>query len=668
MLLALTAVAAALVAQHQLTTARAGPGSAATPPATVPALVLVAPRGRLASPAAQPGIVALTFTAGSGSDLAPRITAALRRLGVPGTFFVQPGQAARQRAVIQQQIAAGDDVGLAWPTLARMPGWWLAAALTSAQYRLQGAGDPAAALVRVPGTATVTALGSRTWVAAQPLARLGYVTVLADRSAQAARRPGDVLRALWPGGLDPPGDRPGLVLALSDTGRPGQAALRALPRLVAAIRWSGYRFATVSAAFRLTIRPARVPALSAVGAAAALRAAQLAIALTAALDWIFLGTAGLLLARLILLLVTGIQHKWRDRRPSPPCREPVSVIIPAYNERAGIIQCLRSMLFCDYPSTEVILVDDGSTDGTADLVQDLGLPVTIVRQRNAGKAAALRAGIRRARHDLLVLADGDTVFEPTTISALVTPFADPRVGAVAGNVKVANRRGLLGHIQYTEYVQGSSLDRRMYDVLGCMATIPGAVGAFRREAIAGAGGVPGSTLAEDTDLTLAIGEAGWRVRYAARARAWTEAPATVRQLWTQRHRWAYGTLQSLWKHRGTVLSPSGRWALAWIGLPYLFLMACALPLVSAAADVFILVEAWVAPWNAVALAAGLIAVQGTLTLAAFLFDREPLRYLWTLPVQQLVYRQLMYLVVLHSMATAATGARLRWHKLSRTGV
>jgi cellulose synthase/poly-beta-1,6-N-acetylglucosamine synthase-like glycosyltransferase/peptidoglycan/xylan/chitin deacetylase (PgdA/CDA1 family) len=667
-LLTLTAVAAALVAQHQLTAGLASRGGAAMPPVTVPAPVLVVPGWGVAGPAAQTGTVALTFTAGSGVDLAPQITMALRRLGVPGTFFVQPGQAARQRAVIQQQVATGDDVGVAWPTLARMPGWWLAAALTSAQYRLQRAGDPAAALVRVPGAATVTALGRPTWAAAQRLAQLGYVTVLADRSAQAARRPGDVLRALWPGGLDPPGHRPGLVLALSDTGRPGQAALGALPRLVAAILGSGYRFATVSAAFRLTIRPTRVSALSAAGAAAALRGGQLAISFTTALEWIFLGTAGLILARLILLLVTGVQHKWRDRRPRPPCREPVSVIIPAYNERAGIIRCLRSMLFCDYPSTEVILVDDGSTDGTADLVQDLGLPVTVVRQRNAGKAAALRAGIRRARHDLLVLADGDTVFEPTTISALVAPFGDPRVGAVAGNVKVANRQGLLGHIQYTEYVLGSSLDRRMYDVLGCMVTIPGAVGAFRREAIAGAGGVPGSTLAEDTDLTLAIGEAGWRVRYAAQARGWTEAPATVRQLWTQRHRWAYGTLQSLWKHRGTVLSPSGRWALAWIGLPYLFLTACALPLVSAAADVFILVEAWAAPWRAVALGAGLIAVQGTLALAAFLLDREPLRYLWTLPVQQLVYRQLIYLVVFHSMATAATGVRLRWHKLPRAGV
>jgi cellulose synthase/poly-beta-1,6-N-acetylglucosamine synthase-like glycosyltransferase len=201
-----------------------------------------------------------------------------------------------------------------------------------------------------------------------------------------------------------------------------------------------------------------------------------------------------------------------------------------------------------------------------------------------------------------------------------------------------------------------------------MVTIPGAVGAFRRQAIAGVGGVPGDTLAEDTDLTISIVEAGWRVRYAAQARAWTEAPSTVRQLWTQRHRWTYGTMQSLWKHRRTLATPAGRWTLAWIGLPYLFVMACVLPLISPAADVYVLVEVGIAPWRAAAAWGGFVLVQGTLALAAFALDRERLRYLWTLPLQQLFYRQLMYLVVLHSMATAVTGGRQRWHKLARIGV
>jgi cellulose synthase/poly-beta-1,6-N-acetylglucosamine synthase-like glycosyltransferase len=233
---------------------------------------------------------------------------------------------------------------------------------------------------------------------------------------------------------------------------------------------------------------------------------------------------------------------------------------------------------------------------------------------------------------------------------------------------VANRGRLLGLIQHSEYVVGS-LDRRMYDVLGCMVTIPGAAGAFRRSAIVDVGGVPADTLAEDTDLTIAIGRAGWRVRFAARARAWTEAPSTVPQLWRQRHRWGYGTLQALWKHGRAVISPGANRRMAWIGLPYLFVMGCVLPLISPAADLYVVVTAWTAPWHALGLWAGLVLAQGTLTLCAFLFDREPLRHLpRTLPFQLLVYRQLMYLVVIHSMATALTGVRLRWHKLNRTGI
>jgi cellulose synthase/poly-beta-1,6-N-acetylglucosamine synthase-like glycosyltransferase len=198
--------------------------------------------------------------------------------------------------------------------------------------------------------------------------------------------------------------------------------------------------------------------------------------------------------------------------------------------------------------------------------------------------------------------------------------------------------------------------------------VPGAVGAFRRSAIAEAGGVPSDTLAEDTDLTIAIGRAGWRVRYAARARAWTEAPSTVGQLWSQRHRWAYGLLQVLWKYRSSAVVPRGKRTLAWIGLPYLFAMGCLLPIVSPAADLYVLLDIWRSPRHAAEIWLGFLVMQAALTVIAFLFDGERLRDLWTLPVQLVFYRQLMYLVMIHSLATALTGVRLRWHKLARLGV
>jgi cellulose synthase/poly-beta-1,6-N-acetylglucosamine synthase-like glycosyltransferase len=180
--------------------------------------------------------------------------------------------------------------------------------------------------------------------------------------------------------------------------------------------------------------------------------------------------------------------------------------------------------------------------------------------------------------------------------------------------------------------------------------------------------VPTQTVAEDTDLTIAIGRAGWRIRYAPQARAWTEAPATIRQLWNQRHRWTYGMLQVLWKYRRSPVSPQAKRTLAWIGLPYLFAMGCLLPIVSPAADLYVLLDVWRSPEHAARIWLGFLAMQAVLTVVAFAFDGERLRDLWTLPVQLVFYRQLMYLVMIHSLATALTGVRLRWHKLARIGV
>src|SRR5690606_41587030 len=117
--------------------------------------------------------------------------------------------------------------------------------------------------------------------------------------------------------------------------------------------------------------------------------------------------------------------------------------------------------------------------------------------------------------------------------------------------------GLLGRWQHIEYVIGFNIDRRAYDVLQCMPTIPGAIGAFRRQVLREVGGVSADTLAEDTDLTMAVSRSGWRVVYEPSAVAWTEAPSTLSQLWRQRHRGSYGAIQAWWKHRRAIRE-SGR--------------------------------------------------------------------------------------------------------------
>jgi cellulose synthase/poly-beta-1,6-N-acetylglucosamine synthase-like glycosyltransferase len=267
------------------------------------------------------------------------------------------------------------------------------------------------------------------------------------------------------------------------------------------------------------------------------------------------------------------------------------------------------------------------------------------------------------------MVDGDTVFEPEALGRLVRPLGDPKVGAVSGNTKVGNRRTLLGKWQHIEYVTGFNLDRRMYEVLQCTPTVPGAIGAFRRDALEEVGGVSGATLAEDTDMTLSIGRTGRRVVYAEDARAWTEAPSTFGDLWRQRYRWSYGTMQAVWKHKRVLFTRDPRERrIGRLALPYMILFQIALPILAPLLDLFALYGLlFTRVWPVFAYWLGFNALQLGLASFAFRIDGESLRPLWALPLQQFVYRQLMYLVIIESTVSALVGTRARWRHLTRTG-
>jgi cellulose synthase/poly-beta-1,6-N-acetylglucosamine synthase-like glycosyltransferase len=356
-----------------------------------------------------------------------------------------------------------------------------------------------------------------------------------------------------------------------------------------------------------------------------------------------------------------------DRRLLPD----VSVVIPAYNEAAGIAATVRSMAHSSYRGRlEIIVVDDGSSDDTAAIVQSLRIPfVRIISQVNSGKSAALNRGIAAARSEVLVLVDGDTIFEPATIERLIAPMRAADVGAVSGNTKVGNRTGLLGGWQHLEYVMGFNLDRRLFDLLGTIPTVPGAIGAFRRAALHAVGGVSADTLAEDTDLTMALCRSRWRVVYAPDAIAWTEAPTSLRQLWRQRYRWSYGTMQAMWKHRRALIErgQSGRFGRCC--LTYLAFFHVLLPLIAPVVDVFSLYGLiFLNPVNVAFFWLSFVVLQSLAGAYALRLDGEKLRSLWVLPLQQVVYRQLMYLVTIQSVISAMLGTRERWRVISRAGV
>jgi cellulose synthase/poly-beta-1,6-N-acetylglucosamine synthase-like glycosyltransferase/peptidoglycan/xylan/chitin deacetylase (PgdA/CDA1 family) len=574
-------------------------------------------------------------------------TAVLDRHGAGATWFVSGRAVLDGAGAFDQARAVGHEVGVtgfSGRDLAALPAWRLRVELASTQAALAARAGITSPLLLVPSSPTLDTVDRAAVDAARIASDLGYSLVVGHAPEDA--QPGDVA-----------------VIQLD------RRAGTRLDAMLTRLRAAGTRAAPVSEV--AGVDPAAVNApvdtWSRATALAVTGAIRTADGVAAAVDQLFLPLAVLMGARAGVAIVLALVHS-RRRPPRHRWTGPVTVVVPAYNEAAGIEAALRSLMASHWPhGLSVVVVDDGSTDATAEIVARLGLPrVYLVRQANQGKPAALNAGIAVSGTEVVVMVDGDTVFEPGTLAELVAPFADHRVGATSGNAKVLNRRSLLGRWQHIEYVMGFNLDRRLLATLGAIATVPGAVGAFRAQALRDVGGVSGDTIAEDTDLTIAIQRSGWRVVYQDRAIAWTEAPATLGDLWRQRHRWCYGTLQAVWKHRRALVE--GR-AIGLVGLPYAFVFQVVVALFAPVVDVAALYGLVTGQARSVAVAwLGFSAAQLTLAAFSFRLDRESYRPLWSVPLQQVVYRQVMYLVVIQSLAAALAGTRLRWHKLRRLGL
>ncbi|MCX4995251.1 glycosyltransferase [Streptomyces longwoodensis] len=669
---------------------RTGASSSEVPDAVLDGGPILTFRGGRATTVSVPDkTIALTFDDGPNPTWTPQVLAVLEKYDVPGTFFLVGSMVSRYPGIVRNLVRQGNEVGihtfthvdLSYQSSARVH-----REITQTQLALAGAAGITTTLFRAPYSSETDAIDNYSWPVYQELGEEGYTSVFVDADSDDWKRPGVSKIVRWA----TPEDGEGASVLFHDAGGERSQTIAALPEYIEKMKAKGYTFTTVSGALEEQRGGAR-----AVGGTGRLQAAhrpatgvtlyegKALVAAVAVAEWtvpalsvglMVVGVA--VMGRFAMMLVLARRHhRQRNRRRfswGPPVTRPVSVIVPAYNEKECIANTLESLARSTHP-IEVVVVDDGSTDGTSQIARAaadrLGMRnVRIVRQENAGKPAALNNGVRSARHDIVVMMDGDTVFEPDTVRQLVQPFADPRVGAVAGNAKVGNRDTLIGAWQHIEYVMGFNLDRRMYDLLRCMPTIPGAIGAFRREAVLEAGGMSEDTLAEDTDITIALHRAGWQVVYQEHARAWTEAPGSLKQLWSQRYRWSYGTMQALWKHRKSLTEkgPSGRFGR--VGMPLVVLFQVVTPVFAPLIDVFTVYSMVFVDFRAALLAwLAVLGVQLLCAAYAFRLDREKYRYLLMMPLQQLAYRQMMYLVLIHSCVTALTGGRLRWQKLKRTG-
>jgi cellulose synthase/poly-beta-1,6-N-acetylglucosamine synthase-like glycosyltransferase/peptidoglycan/xylan/chitin deacetylase (PgdA/CDA1 family) len=631
--------------------------------------------------------IALTFDDGPDPTWTPQVLAVLEKYDVPATFFLVGSMVSRHPGIVADMVDQGHEVGIHTFThvdLSYQSDARVRREMEQTQLALAGAAGITTTLFRAPYSSQTDAIDNYSWPVYKKLGQDGYTSVFVDTDSDDWKRPGVAKIVQWA----TPEKNEGASVLFHDAGGERSQTIAALPQYIEKMRAKGYTFTTVSGVLAAQGQaPPGTPQDRRAGLQAAHREATGTIlyegrALVAAVAVaeaavptlsVALTVVGVaVLGRFGMMLVLARRHhRRRNRRRfgwGPPVTRPVSVIVPAYNEKECIANTLGSLARSTHP-IEIIVVDDGSTDGTADIAESLGMPnVRVIRQANAGKPAALNNGVRSARYDLVVMMDGDTVFEPDTVRQLVQPFADPEVGAVAGNAKVGNRTTVIGAWQHIEYVMGFNLDRRMYDLLRCMPTIPGAIGAFRREAVLQVGGMSEDTLAEDTDITIALHRAGWRVVYQEHARAWTEAPGSLKQLWSQRYRWSYGTMQALWKHRKSLTDkgPSGRFGR--VGMPLVVLFQIVTPVFAPLIDVFTVYAMIFVDLRASLLAwAAVLAVQLLCAAYAFRLDGEKYRYLLMMPLQQLAYRQMMYLVLIHSCVTALTGGRLRWQKLKRTG-
>ncbi len=241
----------------------------------------------------------------------------------------------------------------------------------------------------------------------------------------------------------------------------------------------------------------------------------------------------------------------------------VSIIVPCFNEGVVIERSLTSLLQLHYPALEIIVVDDGSLDDTAARARRLAgrqgnHTVRVLQQPNGGKAVALNNGIGHAQGELIMAVDADSRLDPASLLYAVPHFEDPTVGAVAGNVKIVNRRNLITKLQALEYIEGLNMVRRSQGYLRAVNVIPGPLGVFRRSVLEQVGGYDNDTFAEDCDVTIKILAQRWKIEYEPYAITWTEAPETVNAFFRQRYRWTRGILQSLRKHAAQLFGGSGR--------------------------------------------------------------------------------------------------------------
>jgi cellulose synthase/poly-beta-1,6-N-acetylglucosamine synthase-like glycosyltransferase/spore germination protein YaaH/peptidoglycan/xylan/chitin deacetylase (PgdA/CDA1 family) len=635
----------------------------------------------------------LTFDDGPSEEWTPKILDILEREKVPAAFFIVGINAEQNIPILQREYRDGFEIGnhtFTHHNIADMSLQRAALEMKLTRLLIESVTGHSTILFRAPYNADSE---PETYEELAPIERSrneNYLTVneSVDPNDWA---PGVSADSIFERVVKQVRDGNASIILLHDAGgETREATVEALPRIIDYFKKQGYVFTTVAQLMGKT----RDEVMPRVSSSRDRWTRKFNFFLAEAGYWsghilfsLFLIGIFLSVARIILMAILASIQKRKDSGalkqiagllPVNKENQPlVSVIIPAYNEEVNAIRTVNSILAQDYPQLEIVFVDDGSKDETYTRVGEHFIDnpkVQVFTKINGGKASALNYGIEKSRADFVVCIDADTQLKTNAVTELMKKFNSENVAAVAGNVKVGNQINMITRWQSIEYVTSQNFDRRAFDLLNCITVVPGAIGAFRKDALLISGGFTTDTLAEDCDLTIRLLRNGYVIRNCISAISYTEAPETFRQFLKQRFRWSFGVMQCFWKHRDTIFNPKYK-NFGMIAMPNILIYQMILPILAPLADIILVLSLLAASVHIIVASIPhiifyyiiftFIDIAGA--ALAFAYEKENhLKLVWMLP-QRLIYRQLMYYILIKSFNKAIKGELQGWGVLKRTG-
>ena len=651
-----------------------------------------------------PGEVALSFDDGPDATWTPQILDILKKKNVSGTFFMIGAAAQNNVALVRRVYREGHEIGNhTWfhPDISEISNANVDFELNITERLFASVLGVQPLYFRPPYSIDQEPDTNDQAAPAARIQDLGYVIVgdkidTNDWDEHPRKTPTEITESVFQQieAMKTRSWMRGSIILLHDGGGDRSVTIQALPVLIDALRAHGYTIVPVSALMGKT-RAEVMPPLKKHQVWQA-RVDAIAFAIWAFFNHFvvavfFVGDI-LMSARLIIIGVFAVLDRVRKRKnyASPDYAPRVAVLIPAYNEEKVIVRTIRSVMMSNYKNIRIVVIDDGSKDNTYQVAVD-AYPadiasgrLTVLTKPNGGKADALNFGLSKIKEEIYIGIDADGVVAHDAITNLVCHFADPKIGAVAGNAKVGNRVNLWTRWQALEYITSQNFERRALDLFDVVMVVPGAIGAWRTRAVKEGGGYHTNTVAEDADLTMNLLEQGYSVIYEDRALAFTEAPVDMDGLMRQRFRWSFGILQAVFKHLGAIKK---RRAMGLFALPNTIVFQILLPLVSPLIDLMFLAGVFSYFWNkhfhpmAASSASfekllifflAFLVIDFTASALAFALERKHpaskgdawlLFHIW---IQRFTYRQVFSVVLFKTIKRAIDGKPFNWDKLDRT--